>query len=68
MAQAENLRELLIIREHENDYIQSINANLGSAIGLKNGDGDPCVIIFVPQKIAKKWMPESEIIKGCATA
>lgn len=63
MAQAVNLRELLIIRQHENDYIQSINANLGSAIGFKNGGGDPCIIIFVPQKIAKKWMPTSEIIK-----
>ena len=63
MAQAKNLRELLIIRELNNDYIQSINGNLGSAIGRKNGDGDPCIIIFVPRKIAKKWLPDSIAIE-----
>ena len=61
MAQASSLRELLIIREKNNDYLQSINENLGSALGLKNGDGDPCVIVFVPRKIDKKWLSSPEV-------
>ncbi len=56
------LRELLIIREHNRAYIDSITHGLGSALGLKNGDGDPCIIVFVPQKINKKWLPSTQII------
>lgn len=63
MAQATNLRELLILREKNNAYLQSINKNLGSALGLKNGDGDPCVIVFVPRKVKKKWLSTSALIK-----
>ncbi|MEM7130245.1 MAG: hypothetical protein AAF702_28200 [Chloroflexota bacterium] len=63
MAQAKNLRELLLIREAEHDYINAITGNLGSAIGLKNGDGDPCVIVFVEQKIDSKWLMSGQLIK-----
>ncbi|MEM9282681.1 MAG: hypothetical protein AAGA96_12705 [Verrucomicrobiota bacterium] len=64
MAKAKNLRELLQIREKERDYINSVTGNLGSAIGLKNGDGDPCVVIFVSQKIDAKWLKGSgQLIK-----
>lgn len=59
MAKAKSLRELLLIREAERDYINSITGNLGSALGLKNGDGDPCVIVFVEQKIDPKWLKSS---------
>ncbi len=63
MAKAKNLRELLLIREAERDYINSITGNLGSALGLKNGDGDPCVIVFVEQKIDSKWLMSGQLIK-----
>ena len=63
MAEAKNLRELLILRDHNRDYINSITDNLGSALGLKNGVGDPCVIVFVPRKIQKKWLPSAQVVK-----
>ncbi len=63
MAKAKNLRELLLIRAAELDYINSITGNLGSALGLKNGDGDPCVIVFVEQKIDSKWLKSGQLIK-----
>ena len=64
MTKAKNLRELLILRDHNRDYIDSITDNLGSALGLKNGHGDPCVIVFVPSKIKKKWLPSAQVIKN----
>ncbi len=60
---AETLRELLMLRDHNRDYIDSITHNLGSALGLKNGDGEPCVIVFVPRKVHKKWLPSAQVIK-----
>lgn len=32
-------------------------------MGLKNGDGDPCVIVFVPRKIDEKWLSTAQVIK-----
>ena len=63
MRQARNLRELLIIRQANQEYIESINSNLGTALGLKNADGDPCVIVFVPRKINSKWLSQGTLIK-----
>lgn len=66
MAKAKNLRELLIIRDHNRNYIDSITHNLGSALGLKNGYGDPCIIVFVPHKIKKKWLHSAQVIEDKA--
>ena len=60
---AKNLRELLLLRDHNRQYIDSVTDNLGSALGLKNGDGEPCIIVFVPRKIKKKWLPNSKVIR-----
>lgn len=59
MASAKNLRELLLIREAERDYIDSISGNLGSALGVKNRNGDLCLIVFVEQKVDPKWLQAS---------
>jgi len=60
---AKTLRELLMIRNENKEYIDSITGNLGSVLGLKNGDGDPCITIFVPRKINSKWLNGDTAIK-----
>ncbi len=67
MAKAKNLRHLLLIREQNRTYIDGIQGNLGSALGLKNGHGDPAIIIFVPRKINKRWLPNARVIKKTLT-
>lgn len=64
---AKTLRELLMIRDANKDYIDSIKGNLGSVLGLKNGHGDPCITIFVPRKINAKWLPAATAIKDTLT-
>ena len=64
MATARNLRELLTLRYHNRAYLDSIRDNLGSALGLKNGHGDPCVIVFVPRKINAKWLQGTQQIRN----
>ena len=60
MANAENMQELLILRRHDLDYMDSITQLHGSAPGWKNGDGDARVIVFVPRKTKVKWLPGTQ--------
>lgn len=60
MAKAENLQELLILRRHNRDYLDSITQIPASAPGWKNGDGDTRVIVFVPRKTKVKRLPGTQ--------
>ena len=62
MRQAKNIEELLIIRQAMIPYLESINFRPGTAFGLKNADGAPCVTVLVPKKINKKWLPAGTLI------
>ncbi len=67
MAQAQTLRDLMRIRAHNRESLDSINGNLGTALGFKKRTGqplskEPAIIVFVPQKINPKWIPESQVI------
>ncbi|NIQ37626.1 MAG: hypothetical protein GTN81_03430 [Proteobacteria bacterium] len=67
MAQAQTLRDLMRIRAHNREFLDSINSNLGTALGFKKPTGqplskEPAIIVFVPQKINPKWIPGSQLI------
>jgi hypothetical protein len=67
MAQAKSLNDLMRIRAHNRDFLESINGNLGTALGFKKPTGqpisdEPAIIVFVPQKINPKWLPDSQLI------
>lgn len=63
MRMARCLRDLLLIRDANAGYIDSVNGTLGSALGYKNKDGDPAILIFVPRKIKAKWLPNASEIQ-----
>jgi hypothetical protein len=55
------------IRAQNRDFLESINGNLGTALGFKKKTGEalgkePSIIVFVPQKINPKWIPGSQLI------
>ncbi len=60
MAKAENPQELLILRKHDRDYMDSITQLPGSAPGWKNRDGDTRVTVLVPRKTKVKWLPGTQ--------
>jgi hypothetical protein len=67
MPQARSLKDLLRIRAANRDLIESVNDNLGSALGFKRPTGgsvtdEPAVLIFVPRKIDNCWLPASQQI------
>jgi hypothetical protein len=67
MALAKTLADLFRIRAHNRDYLESINGNLGTALGFKHrtheGKTDePAVIVFVPEKIHRKWISPDLLI------
>lgn len=58
----------MIIRAENRDYLESINDNLGTALGFKKRANqpvskEPAIIVFVPLKIKSKWLPKSEVIR-----
>lgn len=69
MPEAKNLRQLLEIRDKNRDYLDSINDNLGTALGYKkytdqsSPSNEPAILLFVPRKIEKKWLPPGQEIK-----
>ena len=69
MKQASNLKELQAIRAYNREYLDKINGNLGTALGYKKRTDsiypsmNPAVIVFVPFKIKKKWLPYGTEIK-----
>jgi hypothetical protein len=67
--QAKSLRDLMCIRAQKSNrkLLESINNNLGTALGLKKRSGEeisdePAIIVFVPEKIDPKWIPKSQFI------
>lgn len=68
MPQAKSIRDLMRIRAHNREFLESINWNLGTALGRKKRTGqplskEPAIIVFVPEKINPKWIPNSLIPK-----
>lgn len=56
MSRARSLRDLMKIRSHNREFLDSINGTLGNALGFKKRTGhplskEPAIIVFVPQKI-----------------
>jgi hypothetical protein len=67
MPEAKSLKELMQIRAHNRDFLDSINASLGTVLGFKKPTGEeltdqPAIIVFVPQKINPKWIPGAQLI------
>ncbi len=67
MAEAKSLNDLMQIRAHNRDFIDSINGTLGTALGFKKKSREdltcqPAIIVFVPMKINPKWIPGSQMI------
>jgi hypothetical protein len=59
--------DLMRIRAHNRNFLDAINANLGTALGYKRRTGEeisnePAIIVFVPRKINPKWLPNSQLI------
>jgi len=57
----------MCIRAHNRELLESVNGNLGTALGFKKKTGqalsnEPAIIVFVPQKINPKWIPFSQLI------
>jgi hypothetical protein len=68
MPDAKSLKDLLLIRSENRQYLDSINGNLGSALGFKKKTGyaisdEPAVLVFVPRKIDSKWIPRGQKIQ-----
>ncbi len=67
MPSAQSLEDLLGIRAANRNLIDSINGNLGSALGFKKAtdqaiSDEPAVLIFVPRKIDNNWLPADQRI------
>ncbi len=67
MPEAKSLEDLMRIRAYNSEFLESINRNLGTALGFKKRTGQPlskqpAIIVFVPQKINPKWIPEGQVI------
>lgn len=62
--EAKNLKELLLIRQNNLERIEAVNLNLGSALGYKHTNGirtnHPAILVFVPDKIDSRLVPESQ--------
>jgi hypothetical protein len=67
MSEAKSLEDLIRIRADNRELLESISHNLGTALGFKKRTGQPlskqpAIIVFVPQKINPKWIPEGQLI------
>ncbi len=62
--EAKSLNDLLRIRAANRDKIETVNKNLGTALGFKWTNGQktehPCIIVFVPNKTVSWLVPENE--------
>ena len=69
MPTASSLEDLIRIRHANRGYIDSLNGNLGSALGFKRHtaelgvSGEPAILIFVPRKIDPKWLGDDQVIR-----
>jgi hypothetical protein len=67
MPEAKSLHDLMRIRAHNREYLDSINNDLGTALGFKKPTNEeltqtPAVIVFVPLKINPKWIPKQQLL------
>lgn len=69
MAEAQSILDLLKIRAYAPNkrLLESINGTLGTALGFKKRTNEPisnnpAIIVFVPEKINPKWIPNSQLI------
>jgi hypothetical protein len=67
MPEAQSLKDLMRIRSHNRQFLDSINGNLGTALGFKKQtdhpiSSKPAIIVFVPQKINPKWIQGAQMI------
>ncbi len=69
MPAASSLEDLIRIRHANRGYIDSLNGNLGSALGFKRRtaepgvSAEPAILIFVPRKIDPKWLGGDQVIR-----
>jgi hypothetical protein len=71
MQQAKSLRDLMSIRAYKEnkEYLESINGNLGTAVGFKKRTGEqisnePAIIVFIPEKVNPKWLSKTDLIRS----
>jgi hypothetical protein len=67
MPEAQSLLDLMRIRADNRQFLDSINGNLGTALGFKKRTGqplskEPAIIVFVPEKINPRWIPGAQLI------
>lgn len=67
MSEAKSLKDLMRIRAHNRQFLDSINGTLGTALGFKKKTGEdltyqPAVIVLIPMKINPKWIPGAQLI------
>lgn len=63
---AQTLRKLFEIRDHNRTLLDGVEA-WGTALGRKNGDGDPAVLVYVSQKIGEPWLPSGRRVPPTLT-
>lgn len=71
MPEAKSLADLMRIRAHEPNrrYLDSINGSLGTALGFRRAGNEtiseqPAILVFVPEKINRKWIPGKQLLKS----
>lgn len=60
---AENLGDLLDIRDLHHARLAAIPGVMGTALG-RTGDGSPGLLVFVRYKVAAKWVARQHLIPG----
>ena len=62
MPAASSLKDLLKIRHANRVMLEKFNGVWGTALGRKDGTDQPAVLVFVPRKIDKKWLPKGQVV------
>ena len=62
MPEASTFRDLLRVRAANADGLGRLNKGYGSALGRKNLDGPPAVLVFVERKIHERWLSKEELV------
>jgi len=68
MQNAQSLSELLQIRDENRACIDQNDSIEATALGRKNGEGDPCVLVFVDRKISSHWLKPDVVVPTTLTA
>jgi len=67
MPAAQSLKDLFLIREQNHRRLDAIDQVMGSALGRKNGTGDPAVLVFVFRKIGEPWLQDEQVVPKTLT-